>query len=700
MAEYALALESGIPINQDAFLNRHKKIRFELQTLIQDINSLNQLGHRFQSQLGQWEPSPVTEAGEAFGDYLILGPLGSGGAAWVYEATQESLGRRVALKLFTGVSRLQPEVQKKFTQEARITASLPHDHIVPVYATGCVKGIPFIAMRLMQGGSTLSISGNLSPRKVATIGLQTAQALSYAHSRGILHRDIKPANILLDENGRAHLADFGLAMITSSSGPISSAGTLAYLAPEQIINPDFPPDPKGDIYSLGVSLYELATGKNPFTIQEDAPLAPRITLGKYPPLKSIAPDFPEDLDQIIQKAMSLLKEDRYSTADAFADDLKAFLAGEPVKARPLSRSKKIKRWLWSNRRLVATGMSSAILALLIGLGWIIRQELIFRAQEKVLLEKALAEQKLSATAAAKTAESARKFRHMPGMDDQERLVLAEFHERIQETCRLLGPEHPLRAEEALILHQLWKLEQRTGSPEKSREYVKAAIRNLREVAHAQSDRADILGHLADAIHYEADEWIHHDLSRSLAINDEALEWTEKALLLRPDSGTLRDRKIWIQMYRMNLFLKMGQLDKARETGRLALSECQGLIDEFPTGHPLSYIRPALVWDILAQGEIKLGTPIAAEHAYDQALFYETKTRELFGEQAHLQEVLGRIGLEYAFFLISLDKMGKASRVISERKKAILEFCTQFQNSPGAAFLKEKIECLEFYFFEK
>lgn len=258
----------------------------EVEDVIQVLLLMENLGAE---QVESAERSETTLP-EKLGDYRLIRELGRGGMGVVFEAMQEELGRHVALKVLPASALLRPRQLARFRREARAAARLHHSNIVPVYGVGSQDGIHFYAMQYIQGqgldavlqevrqqrganGSretlrdaaaatqTTNISGHSSrtdyARSVARIGFQIAEAVAHAHSQGILHRDIKPSNILLDQEGRAWLSDFGLAQLDAAdqlTGTGELVGTLRYMAPERFKQAG---DARSDIYSLGVTLYEL-----------------------------------------------------------------------------------------------------------------------------------------------------------------------------------------------------------------------------------------------------------------------------------------------------------------------------------------------------------------------------------------------------------------------------------------------------------
>jgi len=266
--------------------------------------------------------------GQTIGDFIVEEHLGAGGMATVYRAKQTSVNRDVALKVINlKQAGLQPDFQRRFAQEAEFIASLEHIHILPVYSYGIEGDVAYLAMRLLRGGSLRELLRNgeaLPLERAVAIFRQVAKGLAYAHSKGIVHRDIKPANVLLDENGNAYLSDFGLAKSTTS-GDLTQAdvivGTLTYMSPEQLKGERL--DQRADVYSMGIMLYEMLTGKPPFSSElgEDLIGVMYKHLEAPPPsLKAANPLIPYEVEDVVLKA---LEKDRTA---------RFFDMGEMVKA--------------------------------------------------------------------------------------------------------------------------------------------------------------------------------------------------------------------------------------------------------------------------------------------------------------------------------------------------------------------------------
>jgi eukaryotic-like serine/threonine-protein kinase len=319
---------------------------------------------------------------DVLGDFRLGREIGRGGIGVVYAAVQISLGRRVAVKVLPPTSLLDPRQLRRFEIEAHAAAALQHLNIVPVFAYGTERGVPYFAMRLIEGRNLAEIvrerrersENGLPPREVAELGRQAAEALDYAHRNEVLHRDIKPSNLLVDADHRLWIADFGLARVRGDSNLTASGdviGTMRYLSPEQAEGRRGAVDGRSDVYALGATLYELMTLRQVFEGDDRAELLRRIIAEEPVSPLRLDPAIPLDLETIVLKALAKEPAERYATAGELAADLARFLGGQPIRARRLTwagRGVKGARRQW--RAVAVAGAMTAVM--LIGLaaaGW-------------------------------------------------------------------------------------------------------------------------------------------------------------------------------------------------------------------------------------------------------------------------------------------------------------------------------------------
>ncbi|MEM9187030.1 MAG: serine/threonine-protein kinase [Planctomycetota bacterium] len=300
-------------------------------------------------------------------DYEVLEELGAGGMGVVYRAYQHSLRRSVALKIIPTRLLRSSEQVARFYLEAESAARLDHPGIVPVQEVGEHDGVHFYAMAIVEGGSLSSHVGKgerLAPRRAAEIIEQVCRAVQHAHDRAVIHRDIKPANILLTTQGHPRLTDFGLAKVADEDDGLTVTGqvmgTPSYMAPEQAQGKSHAISNRTDVYSLGATLYALLSGRPPF--RGETVLA-TLTKVQHAAPDPLAPAVPIDLRTICEKCLAKRPDDRYESAAAVADDLRRYLDGFPISARPLAPWQRGLRWCRRNPGLA--GMIGAIAATLV-----------------------------------------------------------------------------------------------------------------------------------------------------------------------------------------------------------------------------------------------------------------------------------------------------------------------------------------------
>jgi predicted Ser/Thr protein kinase len=300
--------------------------------------------HSRQGRTPTFTPQPRLVAADAsppveLGDFKLLEEIGRGGMGVVFRARQRSLDRLVAVKVLLRGADASPQDQERFQAEASAVARLDHPSIVPIYETGEVAGWRYFGMKMIEGQnlSQRMAGGPLPQREAAQLVMQVARAIDYAHQRGVIHRDLKPANILLDVAGQAHVTDFGLAKRHTLGEQLTTTGAIlgtpSYMAPEQAAGGRGDVGPTSDVFSLGAILYALLTGRPPFQgatpvdtlllVLEQDPAPPRL----------LNPHVDRDLEMIALRSLQKPPELRYSSAGALADDLGAYLAGEPIAAR-------------------------------------------------------------------------------------------------------------------------------------------------------------------------------------------------------------------------------------------------------------------------------------------------------------------------------------------------------------------------------
>jgi serine/threonine protein kinase/WD40 repeat protein len=409
------------------------------------------------------------------GDYELIEELGRGGMGVVYRARQLSLGREVAVKFLLHGVLAGDQAIARFRAEAEAAASLRHPHVVAIHEIGEDRGRHFQAMELVRGRSLAEAlrDGPLPAARAARYVRSVAEALQYAHERGVLHRDLKPANVLIDEHDEPRVTDFGLAKRvesrnesgvegaddgTKSSGPPLSTqpslnppltltgqvlGTPAYISPEQADGR--PVDARSDVYSLGALLYHLVAGRPPFTGESATHVLRQVAETEPVALRLLNPSLPGDLETICLKSLEKEPARRYPTAKELAEELHRWLRDEPIRARPVSPAERA--WRWCKRRPALAGSLAGIALLLVGITVVSHQAArrieVLRlgaltnlyASDMRLAQQAIAESKFGAAT-----ELLERHRPRPGDPDLRGFEWWHFQEhcRSEEAAALEG----------------------------------------------------------------------------------------------------------------------------------------------------------------------------------------------------------------------------------------------------------------------
>jgi tetratricopeptide (TPR) repeat protein len=305
--------------------------------------------------------------------YQILGGLGEGGMGVVWKAVQLSTRREVALKLMSAASISSSRARARFEREVELAAKLQHPNIARVYESGLHQGVFYYAMELVEGQrlDRFVSAHKLSPRQILVLVRRAANAVQHAHQRGIIHRDLKPSNIIVSKDGQPHVLDFGLAKaLREDSGVNVSvegqvAGTPAFMSPEQAAGMNDELDTRTDVYSLGVMLFELLTGRFPHESTGNyLKLMKRIAEEEPLSLRAVDPTIDRELEAVLCKALAHDPEQRYASAGDFAKDIENYLRGDPVTARPATTKYILVKRLKKHRVRVA--IVAGVLVLLLG----------------------------------------------------------------------------------------------------------------------------------------------------------------------------------------------------------------------------------------------------------------------------------------------------------------------------------------------
>ncbi len=308
---------------------------------------------------------PAAAIPRRIGDYDIIAPIASGGMGVVYKARHATLDRLVAIKTMLRAETASPDEIRRFHAEAEAAAQLDHPGIVPIYEVGEEDGRHYFSMAFVEGGSLLASLGDGPMEPLAAAGLvrSVAEAVAYAHERGVIHRDLKPGNILLSSGGSPKVTDFGLAKRVETAGDLTHTGqvlgTPSYMPPEQARGDLTAIGPLADVYALGAVLYHALTGRAPFAAATPWATLRQVLENEPVPPRQLNPQVDRDLETIAIKCLEKEPNRRYGSAAAVAADLRRFIAGEPIVARRTPAWERA--WKWSRRRPALAGLAAVSL---------------------------------------------------------------------------------------------------------------------------------------------------------------------------------------------------------------------------------------------------------------------------------------------------------------------------------------------------
>jgi WD40 repeat protein/serine/threonine protein kinase len=347
LGEYLAAVEQGRAPTVDEFIARHRIFEREIREFLSLRNGFERISASLRHAAG---PLPRTFP-MSFGRYELIGELGQGGMGVVYRARQPGLDREVALKTIKGGRLASAAAAQRFRVEAIAVSRLNHPGIVPVYDVGDVEGQAYFTMKLLKGGDLTRRVGTdgLEPADAARNCAQLADAVQHAHEHGILHRDLKPNNVLFDEDGRSYLSDFGVAKLLDTVHDLTQTGeyvgTPAYLAPEIARGDEGGATIAADVHGLGAILYFSLTGTPPFDGPSPVAVLDSVRRNDPPALRTRKPRIPTDLATICHRCLEKEPTRRYASARDLAKDLRRWLEGRPIRARPNGRVERFVKWI-------------------------------------------------------------------------------------------------------------------------------------------------------------------------------------------------------------------------------------------------------------------------------------------------------------------------------------------------------------------
>jgi serine/threonine protein kinase len=549
-ADWLAAYDDAVAAGQDPDLEPGptppEDLAAELAGARECLDFLEEVWPRRQPGLDGWETTVVAAVASgpgvpgplprALGRFQIVRELGRGGCGIVFLARDPRLGREVALKVPHLEAVLAPDLRQRFLREAQVTAGLDHPHIVPVYEAGEEGPFCFIASAYCPGqtlGEWLRQRAELVPgREAAALAATLAEAVQHAHDRGVLHRDLKPANVLLSFRrepqgyssplspaGRGEevaptvgarlseaiprIADFGLAKLldgdpgatppgdATQSGAI--LGTPNYMAPEQALGRNKDVGPAADVYGLGAILYEMLSGRPPFQAETVLDTLEQVRSREPVPPSRLRPRIPPDLETICLKCLRKEAQRRYASARELAEDLGRFLAGEPIRARPVSRRERIRRWVRRRPAVAALLGATGLLTLLLLLGgWWYGVRL---RSERDRAEKHF-QMALQAVDQMLTEVADEQLVHLPHMEEKRRALLEKALGFYRRLLQGKSTDPAMRAKTALAYQRVADIQRLLGRHAEARAAYGRAIALLGSLAEDYPAVPEYRQHLA------------------------------------------------------------------------------------------------------------------------------------------------------------------------------------------------------------
>jgi tetratricopeptide (TPR) repeat protein len=646
-------------------------------------------------------PSAAGELGR-LGPYRIVAELGRGGMGIVFRAIDEDLRRTVALKVLRPDLADPEKAQARLLREAQLAARFRHEHVVGVHAVAQAPGgLPYLVMEYVDGqplSALLLAQKRLEPRQAVEWIVQAADGLAAAHAAGLVHRDIKPGNILIEKaTGKAKLGDFGLARAEVHTQALTQEGVMlgtpVYMSPEQARAATT--DPRTDVYSMGVTLYEVLTGEVPF--HGTGLMVVRQILTEEPrPPRRLNDQIPRDLEVICLKAMAKEPARRYDNAGEMADDLRRWQRGEPIRARPAGPV--YRGWRWCRRRPLVAGLAAALLlTFLAGFAGVFAQ---WRQAEAARDEEARQRGEAEAARDAETrqhaaAEGARaaevrqreraetsyhlarqaldrimKLKNDPRLQEgdlqdlQTELAQAEkaFYEQF---VQVRGDDPAFKFERARALWLLGDLTTQLGTQEEAVRHYRHALELFDSLARQHPDAgqyrdgsAAVLAGLAQSLHAlgrlpEAEGCLH-----------KAVELNTEAMAREPFQPGLLEGKASALILLSRLYVETNRWAKAEDVLRQALDLQTRLVEQAPGAHPYLDKKATSLAD-LANACNGRGRPREAEAYSNAALAVRRNLVRLHPDLPPYQRALAALLDNHAILLLEGDRANEAEALCRE-----------------------------------
>jgi serine/threonine protein kinase/Tfp pilus assembly protein PilF len=755
--EYLAAWETGQRPNRQEFLSRHADIADALADCLDGLDFIRSAAPDLREPTGPYTPSDAGRPEGALGDFRIVREIGRGGMGVVYEAEQISLGRRVALKVLPFASTLDSKQLQRFKNEAQAAAHLHHTNIVPVYATGCERGVHYYAMQFIEGQTLASIIADLRAQakrsqkptdawstagekaaaapvaeqaapqppvvdswataaggvaelpahsapsqtggvagistepstkdarffqSVAKLGIQAAEALEHAHELGVIHRDIKPANLLIEsspltpqgrgvggEGLRLWVTDFGLAHCQNQVGLTITGdlmGTLRYMSPEQALAKRIPIDHRTDIYSLGVTLYELLTLEPVFSGRDRQELLQQIAFEEPRPPRRRNKSIPAELETIVLKSIEKNPAERYATAQELADDLRRFLEDRPIQAKRPSIVQRARKWSRRHKAVVNAVTVTLVAALSAGTVLLWRAN----AETQVALHQAQAardaadlqsDQARSAVDDMYSEVAERWLQHVPHMQELERKFLDKALQYYKQFSLEEGTEPAIRLRVATAYERMGNIQFKLGQPKEAEKNLRTAVDLLERLSEDYPDEAKyrwILGGCASNLALATAEKgatseAEQPLRRSIAIMEQVVKETpiiEYRVSLGSSYHTLGD---WL--------MAQGRRREAEEAFQHARAIREKGVAEYPDEGELR-VKLAATYHDLSNVLKMQGNVGGAEQALKNGLDQLSQAKPHTYSEPNLLDVQGKLCYSLGRLLRDSGRVNEAGAV--------------------------------------
>jgi serine/threonine-protein kinase len=623
--------------------------------------------------------------------YEIVGEIARGGMGVVYKARQRGLNRWTALKMILAGAHAGEQQRARFHTEAEAVALLQHPNIVQIYEVGEHDGLPYFSLELVDGGSLdRKIHRQAQPpREAARVVEILADAMDYAHAHAIIHRDLKPANVLLTTDGQLKITDFGLAKRLEGDSSQTKSGTVmgtpSYMAPEQAKGDTHGVGPLADVYALGAMLYELLTGRPPFQAATAMETMLQVTRDEPLPPTQLAMQVPRDLETVCLKCLQKEAHKRYASAGALAEDLRRFLAGEPVMARPIGALGRLGRWCRRNPKLAL--LSALVFILLVVVAatssvayWRIKQEQaetvrqFARAEENAqqqMIARRLADEKTIEAKAAekKSADNARiaseqrqlalqtlyglvtkveeKMRDKEDMSELRKDILKSAMDGLGQVSRSVETAPLADRSMGVALQRMGDYLYQMGRTEEALKQFNLSLTIFRKL-EADDPQNDWLA-WNSAISYDKLGQITYDLQGDAAV---ARDYYEKSMRLRerllakpqkdgPDV-VKRQMALGVSYDKLaSLNNHLGNLGQSRQFALKELEVSRAILANNPTD-PLATEQLCDAYCVLGQVSAHLGDPHGSNESFARCLEAWQKSREADATNATAKRKIGTV----------------------------------------------------------